>query len=188
MISVRSAEAHRRRSLTLRLLRTLVLGVSVALGISAAHTPARAQVAPAPDALQAARELISLTSGGVISDLVNNLTNQVWPAVEAGLRIKNPKIDAQTLAELRREFDSLQISAITESINDAAPIYARLFTVDELRAIIAFYRSPTGSKALRVVPQASGELISHIAPRMQVLSATVNQRFATILYQRGYIP
>jgi len=124
----------------------------------------------------------------VISDLVNNLANQVWPTIEAGLRIKNPKIDAQTLAELRREFDSLQISAITESINDAAPIYARLFTVDELRAIIAFYRSPTGSKALRVMPQASSELISHIAPRMQVLSATVNQRFATILYQRGYIP
>jgi hypothetical protein len=138
--------------------------------------------------LAAAWELASLTSASVVTQIAATLTNETWPTVEAALRVKNPRIDAGTLAALRREFEDLQARATLEALADAAPIYARHFTAEELRALIAFYRTPVGAKALTVMPRASLELLQGMGPRLQRLSETVNQRFAAILQQRGYNP
>jgi hypothetical protein len=165
-------------------LRTLSVLV-VLLGGGA--LPAAAQTA-SPEALKAAQELASLTSKQIIAQVTTTLTNEVWPSIEAAMKVKNPKIDARTLAMLRKEFESAQVAAVGEIMNDSAAIYAKLFTADELRQIIAFYRTPVGTKSLTLMPRASIELMREIVPRMQKVSDTVNSKFAEILKQRGFNP
>jgi hypothetical protein len=166
-------------------LRVLVLASAATFG---GISPGLAQNTPSAESLAAAWELASLTSASVVTQISATLTNETWPTVEAALRVKNPRIDPATLATLRREFEDLQARATLEALADAAPIYARHFTAEELRQLIAFYRTPVGAKALAVMPRASLELLQGMGPRLQRLSETVNQRFAAILQQRGYNP
>jgi hypothetical protein len=170
------------------LTRVLLLIAGLLIGVGGSPVPLLAQGAGSPETLQAARELASLTSAGVISDFTARLTNQVWPSVETALRNKNPKIDAATLSELRKEFERLQVSTIRESIDDAAFVYARHFTAKELRDMVAFHRTPTGAKMLTVMPTAMAELHRLLQPRLQVLATTVEQRFGAILQIRGFEP
>lgn len=169
---------------------TRILLVTTALLFSVAGTPfpIHAQGTGSPETLQVARELASLTSGAVVANFTTQITNQVWPGVDRALRTKNPKIDDATLKELRKEFERLQVSTIQESIDDAAFVYARNFTVKELRDIVAFHRTATGAKMLTVMPQAMAELHRLLQPRLQVLSTTVEQRFGAILQIRGFEP
>jgi hypothetical protein len=116
------------------------------------------------------------------------MTNQVWPVMEAAIRVKNPIIDPVTLNELRKEFEQLQTNSVRDVMLEGAPIYARYFSAAELRELIAFYKTPTGVKSLGVMPRASMEVLQTAGPRLQTLSDTVNRRFAAILQQRGYQP
>ena len=147
-----------------------------------------AQNAPSAETLQAARELAAAASVAMVAEMTTNVTTQVWPGVEAAIRDKNPAVDAATLAELRREFEQLQVNAVVEGMSDASRIYAQYFTAGELRELLAFYRTPTGAKVLSLMPRASSDLIAGMMARLQTLSATANQRFAAILQRRGFKP
>ena len=167
------------------------LGVYVASSLFAlvcGATPALAADAASGETLQAAKELASLTSSSAMPQLVNNLTQTAWPGVEGALKLKNPTLDNATLSELRKEFERLQVMIMLEALSDSAPVFARYFTAQELREIIAFYRTPTGTKALTAMPQASMELLAALPPRIQALSTSVNARFAAILKERGFNP
>ncbi len=80
------------------------------------------------------------------------------------------------------------MTALRDIMSNAAPIYARYFTAKELRDLVAFYKSPTGKKALIAMPQASLDMVAGVAPRLQQLSENANQKFAEILKQRGFEP
>ena len=108
-------------------LRTLVLAAALSLGLT--PPPAGAQSDPSPQALEAARALTSVVSVSMMSELTANMNNQVWPGLEAAIRRHVPTVTRATLAELRREFERQQVGVIFESMNDAAVIYARHFTV-----------------------------------------------------------
>ena len=54
---------------------------------------------------------------------------------------------------------------LSDIMKDAPPIYARHFTLDELRQLIAFYKSPVGAKAMRELPQVMAEFVATITPR-----------------------
>jgi hypothetical protein len=170
----------------MRILRALALAVALPLGMSGLTLPVGAQGSASPDAPQVARELASLTSFAVVSELTANLTNQVWPSMEAALRNTIPTIDPATLAELRRDYERLQTAAIFETMSDIAAIYVRHFTVQEMREIIAFYSTPAGSKSLKAMPRITSEFMTAMAPRIQGLQEKVNLSMLNILQQRGY--
>ena len=136
---------------------------------------------PSPEALQAARDLTSIISVNTITELTQNVTSQVWPALEAALRSKNPNISADALADLRREFERQQFAIALDSMNDAVGIYARNFTVEELRALAAFYRTPVGAKALTVMPRTTVELIAAMGPRLQTLQTKLGETVVKLL-------
>jgi hypothetical protein len=169
-------------------IRALVLGAALFLAAASTVGNARAQGAGSSEALVAARELVTLTSAVTVTKIVAELTGRNWPRIEASLKEKNSKIDAATLAELRKEFEKLQIATTLEVMKDAAPIYARHFTVKELRDLIAFHRTPTGKKALIAMPEASMELLAGLPPRLQLLAQSTNRKFEEILKQRGVTP
>jgi uncharacterized protein len=199
-----SSTEGKSRTKTMKIARTMALGVTIlaimALAIVCSATPAAAQstspditlrppASPAasgsPEALQAAKDLVGLISGSMLSDLSAKMTAQVWPAVETGLRSKNPKIDAATIAELRKEFERLQFDYISQIMSETPTIYTRYFTVQEMHDIVAFYQTPTGAKALKVMPQATADLLAMMTPRLQGMQEKVNLAFLNILQKRG---
>lgn len=147
-------------------------------------THARADDAPSPEALQAANELFTIVSGDTLKQLTTQITNAFWPGVEQSARVE--KIDDATIAELRKEFDRIELAFVTDALKQAPPIYARHFTVDELKELAAFYRTAIGGKALHEMPVVMGEFTATLVPRLQNIQSEATEAFEKILRERGY--
>jgi uncharacterized protein len=159
--------------------------LAVLLLLGGAFDRARADETPSPEALQAANELFSILSPDLMRQMTAQMTNLMWPALEQ--RARAQKIDDATIAELRQEFDRVQMKNLGEIMKAAPPIYARHFTVDELHQLIAYYRSPIGTKAMRELPAVMSEFVSTISPRMQDMQQQAMEGFNNILRQHGYL-
>jgi hypothetical protein len=146
-------------------------------------TPARADDAPSPDALRAAQELSDLINVETIAQMSGTMTAQIWPRIEQSLAAK---VDAATLAELRAEFERSVASFAAETTKSAPPVYARHFSAMELREILAFYRTPTGAKALHVMPTVMSDVMSQMGPRAQAFQQELNGKIVAILEKHGY--
>jgi uncharacterized protein len=138
-----------------------------------------------PEALAAANELFSILSIDMVKQLTAQMTNAMWPMLAQRARADN--IDDATIEELHQQFIQVQNQNIGDILKDAAPIYARHFTVDELHALTAFYRSPAGVKAAKELPQVMAEFVTVIAPRMQQLQQQSVDGFNKILRDHGYL-
>src|SRR5260370_39601026 len=125
----------------------LLLGLVASLIFLA---PASAQQAGSPEALQAANELISIMSEDMINELNRAMTAQVWPTIE---RKFGMQVDKATLSELRAQFEYSVSKFVENAIKEAPKVYARYFTAQELREMAAFYQTPTGTKALQLMPK-----------------------------------
>jgi len=146
---------------------------------------ARADDTPSPEALQAANELFTVVSGDMLQQLISQITSAFWPSVEQSARAE--KIDDATIAELRKEFDRLELAFVTEALKEAPPVYARHFTVAELKDLAEFYRTPLGAKALREMPQVMGEFTAVLVPRLENLRQQTGEAFNKVLRDHGYI-
>jgi hypothetical protein len=174
----------------MKILRIVVLTATMALlGTSAviSQSPPPTQSPPSAEALQAARELASLSSLSLTSQLVTNVTDQIWPNMEQSLRARNPRIDAATLLELRHEYERLQLAYASRVANEAPAMYVQFFTAAELREILTFYRTPTGTKMLRLMPQINGGAMAMLMSDLPEFEASISQGFDGILRQRGYV-
>ena len=52
--------------------------------------------------------------------------------------------------------------------------------------MVAFYKSPTGVKALREMPKVMADVGAQMAPRMQACKGDLNARMRAILEKHGY--
>jgi hypothetical protein len=144
--------------------------------------PARAQEPGSPDAKAAAQELASILSADMIGQMTQAMTAQIWPKLQAAF---GGKVDAATLAELRAEFEKSLKDFVVEATKDAPAIYAKHFTAQELREMTAFYRTPTGAKALRMMPQVMAEYFGSLMPRMEAFDRDLKARISAILARHG---
>jgi len=113
------------------------------------------------------------------------MTAQVWPQIEAKAR---SSVDAQTLVELRAEFERVVLDFVTQSLKDMPAIYARYFTVDELHDMAAFYRTSTGQKTLQRMPKVLGESYGLLLPCLTGLQQELRQATAKIMTKHGLTP
>jgi hypothetical protein len=146
---------------------------------------APADEVPTPEALQAANELFTILSGDMMKQLIGQMTNAFWPSVEEQLRVA--KVDDATVAELRKEFERIELAFLAEAMKEAPPVYARHFSVSELKELTAFYRTPIGAKALHEMPRVTGEFMAVLVPRMQDVQRQTSDAFNRILRERGYV-
>lgn len=124
---------------------------------------------PAAAKAQADRQIAQIRSGaGVRAMLSQN------PQVKAALDKKDPKLEAgigrmgaiqaDAVGPIIRE---MQASTRTQQIAS----FAKMFTVDELNQLTAFYRSPTGAKFLarqgQVMAETARANAAKYGPRMQ---------------------
>ena len=160
-----------------RIIVPVLLAVALAAPV-AAQTPA----AP-PDAMAAAKELATVMGGDTVGQMSAALTAQIWPNIEQQL---GSKVDAATLTELRGQFEASLSNFTKEVMADSPAVYARHFTVDELRAMLAFYKSPVGRKALETMPTVMTELGQQMAPRMQAFQNDLHAKMEATLKKHGY--
>jgi hypothetical protein len=122
---------------------------------------ADAQAQPDPDALAAATELI-------ISLRVTDQFKLTLPAILQALK----PLVSQGRPETEREFDAVtpvvldaMNTRVSELLGQIAAVYARNFTVSEMRQLVAFYRTPAGQKFLdkaAVVTQETATISQNI--------------------------
>jgi uncharacterized protein len=160
----------------MRLFALIVLVAGLAL-------PVRAQQTPSPETMQAARELAAIVTGENLERLTAAMTAQIWPAIEQEMA---GKVDAATLADMRQEFERTLTAFTAEIMKQAPTIYARHFTTQELRDLVAFYKSPTGRKALHEIPKVIADVRTLMAPRMQAFQSDLNAKLVAIMRAHGY--
>jgi hypothetical protein len=157
---------------------------ALVLVLAGAGGHARADDPPGAEALAAAQELLAVLSPDMMKQLTGSITASFWPVVEQKARAE--KIDEATIGELRAEFERIQVAFVTDAMKEAPPIYARHFTVAELHELTAFYRTPTGAKALHEIPQVMGEMTALLVPRLQEVQRQTSEAFGEILRAHGY--
>ena len=156
-----------------RLLTLVLLGLCLGM-------PARAQDA---DTLKAAQHLAALVSKDTVQQLTSAIFNQMLSNFEAQM---SAKVDAATTAELRSEMERLVTKFATDAMKDTPTIYARHFTAAEMGHILAFYKTPTGAKALREMPKVAAESAALMGPRMGPFQQELGASIDAIMKKHGY--
>jgi hypothetical protein len=156
--------------------RSLFMAAILALAVPS--PAAFAQAPPSPEALQVASELVSLTTKDLVDQVAQTMAAQVWPLVE---RTLNPKPDAPTLAKIKTEFGGITVDIVRDAMKDLPTIYARHFTIDELRSFVAFYRTPAGQKFIKTQPQLMQDTIALIQSKQGEINTLVMERLTPIL-------
>jgi hypothetical protein len=152
---------------------------------------AAAHAAPPSDA--AIRELMDATNARAnmavsVQNLARALPQILRVRAEEVLR-NNPKLnDEQRKAELanveRRmpaitaalQKDMNDPKLIDQLYNQVVPLYASHFTAEDVKALTAFYRSPTGKKSLEVMPVLMNESAQAAQKIMQERAKRVIQQ------------
>jgi uncharacterized protein len=112
----------------------------LALGLLTASSAGAQSPAPSPEAMTAARELIvTMRAAEYFKTIMPALMRNLKPAI------------VQNRPQVERDYDALvplllegMDARVNEIIDEVAALYARTFTAEELREVVAFYRGPTG--------------------------------------------
>ncbi|MCG6206200.1 DUF2059 domain-containing protein [Rhodopseudomonas sp. HC1] len=134
----------------------LLLAMVAWLLAAFASLPARADDQPSPEAKTLAHELVETIR---LADQFKALL----PAVLASLK---PSI-VQGRPEVARDYDAIVPvlskgfeARLGELIDAVTLIYAKNFTPDEMRSLLAFYRTPTGTKLLDKTPSLTQQTMA----------------------------
>lgn len=120
----------------------------LALLLAAGPRPAHAQEIPA-DEMKDIHTLLHVSGGDSLGlQMGTYMANSIIDAVRKQMPdLPEAKVNAikQVIGDVLKE----QMPSLLEHI---APLYAKYYTADEIRQLIAFYKSPLGVKMLRVNP------------------------------------
>jgi hypothetical protein len=166
----------------------LLTAIMMLMGIYNCSAQSTAQNQPSAEALAAAKTLFSILQPAPDANLTAQLEAKAWPDVETALRASYPQISPEALLALRTEFQRIYDAFSTEIMNESPDAYARLFTVAELRQLIAFYQTPTGQKYLRVFQDIQKQSLVSFNERLPAVREQMNGAFNAILRVYGYRP
>jgi len=164
----------------------------LALGLALTCAPAGAQQRHAtpqavplkqgsPAAIAAAKELLAIKNArGVYANAVPTIVSQTKDALlQANL---NYQKDLNEVAVIVAQ----KFAGREKEIGDAwANIYTNEFSEQELKDLVAFYKSPLGQKLLANEPRAIQFSMSYMNQWAQVFGETVNAEFRAEMIKRG---
>jgi hypothetical protein len=159
----------------LALIAALALGCVVLAGVAGAQ-------AQSPGALATAKELVALKGGGAMFDplipgVIESAKNQLVPT--------NPQLSGplnEVAVQLHKEYAPKR----AELLDMIARTYAKHFTEQELKDIVAFYKTPAGKKMIAQEPAAIQESLTAAQTWANEFSDVVLQRFRTEMQKKGY--
>jgi hypothetical protein len=153
-------------------LACLVLG-----GVALAQAPAP----PSAAAIAAAKELVSLKGGATMFD---PLVPGVIESAKNSLVPTNPQLQRplnEVAAQLLKEYEPKR----AEILDEVAKAYAQHFSEQELKDIVAFFKSPVGKKMLAQEPIAIDQSLKAAQSWANNFSDVVLERFRVEMKKKG---
>ena len=151
-----------------------------AIGWHLLAAPALAQTTPA--AVAAAREVVEL-KGGV----------QMFDPIIIGVVEQTKVALIQTNPQLARDLDAVSVQLRNEYaprreelVAEAAKFYAARFTEQELKDIVAFFRTPAGKKMVAQDPLALEDTFQYVQQWSQRIGEDVMNRFRAEMKKKGH--
>jgi uncharacterized protein len=159
----------------------LVLGLALA-GHSATAQQAAPPLKPAsPAAIAAAKEILAMKNASAM--YANAVPNIVQRAKDELLQNNlNYQKDLNELAPIVAQTFAGKEKEIGDGM---AQVYANEFTEQELKDLVAFYKSPLGQKQLVAEPRAIQFSMSYMNQWAQNFAETVNAQFRAEMRKRG---
>jgi uncharacterized protein len=172
----------------MKYLSTLVFAAGLGFGLACSGLPAQAQPAAQPPlkpasaaAIAAAKEILTMKNvssqyANAVPSIVQRTKDQL---LQSNLNLQKDLnevavIVAQTLAGREKEIGE-----------QMAKIYASDFTEQELKDLLAFYKSPLGQKLLTQEPKTIMASIGYMNQWAQTFSEEVNGQFRAEMRKRG---
>ncbi len=167
-------------------LSRILSAAGLALGLALTGVPAGAQqpspAKPAsPAAVAAAKEILAMKNASAMyASAVPNIVAQTKDALlQANL---NYQKDLNEVALIVAQKMAGREKEITEGM---AKIYADTFTEQELKDLVAFYKSTLGQKLLSAEPQAIQASMGYMNDWAKNFAETVNGEFRAEMRKRG---
>jgi uncharacterized protein len=143
---------------------------------------ALAQQPPSATAIAAARELVELKGGSAMFDpVVINVIEQTRGALLQTNPQLSKDLDAVT-TQLRNEFGPKR----NELLAEAAKLYATRFTEQEIKDMVAFYKSPLGRKMIAQEPVVLDETFNYVQQWAPRVGEEVMNRFRAEMRKKGH--
>jgi len=155
----------------------------LALGLVFAGVPAKAQTQaqPSPAAIAAAKEILAMKhASAMYQNAVPNLVERTKETLIASNL--NYQKDLNEVAPIVAKNLAGRQQEIGEGM---AKAFATEFTEQELKELVAFYKSPLGQKLLTAEPKAIQDSMAFMNQWAQQFAEVVNGEFRTEMRKRG---
>lgn len=107
------------------------------------------------------------------------------------LKASRPEVPDRALEVMDHELMALfseKMSAPGGLMDQVVPVYHRHFTHDEIRELLAFYQTPIGKKAIKVLPQVVSESMAAGRRWGESLGPEIETRVRAALEREGLMP
>jgi len=154
----------------------------LAFALAAVVSSAQAQQQPSANAIALAKEIIALKGGNTIYEPV---VPQIIDRARTIFLQSNPTLSAplnEVAAQLRAELTP----RVVDLINDGAKLYASRFTEQELKDILAFYKSPIGRKVVAQEPGILDESADNVETWANKFADEVIKKFRAEMRKKGH--
>jgi len=160
---------------------TRFIGAGVLALFLAAVSPAQAQQ-PSANAIALAKEIITAKGG---TSLYEPLVPQIIDRARSIFLQSNPMLSKDlndVAAKLRAELGP----RVAELITDGATLYAAQFTEQELKDVLAFYKSPLGRKMVAQEPLILDRSAANMDAWANKFAEEVISKFRAEMRKRGH--
>jgi hypothetical protein len=164
----------------------MLSAAALALGLALTAAPAGAQQPPAakpatPAAIAAAKEILGMKNvAALYANAVPNIVHQTKEVL-----LKNNLNYQKDLNEVEVIVNQ-SLAGRQNEIGDAmAKAYASVFTEQELKDMVTFYKSPLGQKMLTSEPFAIQQSMASMNSWAQNFAEVVNAQFRAEMRKRG---
>jgi hypothetical protein len=135
--------------------------------------------------MNAVKELMSITGSIQLAELLGNAVVQQMTNL---LKKTNPQIDSRALKILEEEVMTLMREETGEKGSFQQliyPIYNKYLTLEEIRELIRFYKTPVGKRAISVLPKMMQESMQASQAWAQSLGPEIQRRVLTRFEKEG---
>ncbi len=124
----------------------ICLSTAVVLTVLALSRPADAEDTELDAKIEKLMEVTNMTA------MMKQMAPQIFRQISLAIRRTNPSIPKREIEAFSDEMLAVLNDALPEFVESMTPIYKKHFDVTDIDAMIAFYETPTGRKAIRKLP------------------------------------
>ena len=173
---------------TSRWLRAIRTGFIIVAATTAAAAFAAEEEAPSPEVRADIERLMELT-GASNPELMEQMGSMIGQQIAQTIGAEEPEA-AQRCAEIavKIAFETVSGMFSDGDFMDAMnTIYAKYFSQEEIRQMIAFYETPVGRKSIEVMPELMSESMQVTMQWLAKVNPVIQERVTAQLREEGLI-